>query len=396
MSFSGKTLFIFLWALTPLVIILASKYTQYPNQIYVLYHLFMIILAALVFRKFINIMIVQVRWLSLALLYACTFIFVSYFGADFATSVEYGVLYLPVIILLEFFVAFTIGYMYQEQRSFKYLMGVAVLLIVYTVVDILLYPEQSRYISSLNIPMAIPIFVFMGQTFLAMVAVLILFLSLKKTIVVVGLISFCLSIVFKGYMRGHTWMRNEINKALNDRTVFVRKYAKRFVLIAAIVVILIGFSPYLSKMIERFLYVNEDPTRSSISDYSFELLPEYFPQGIGLGGFSFVSKDIIPYEVIDARGVARSGANLHNSYMTWVLEGGAPIILIVSIMFWCLFRIIRRFLRIPHTRVLGATLLIWLLSGMIYGAFQQWHNSGTFWGLFGFSFGCYERYRSRK
>ena len=391
MTFSKKALFIFLWALTPFVSLLAFRYSHYPNQLYWLYKIFLAILVVFIFRDFFKIITVQIKWLALVALYAFSFIVVSYFGVDFSTSIfNYHVLYLP-LILFDFFIAFTIGYKYHENSVFKYIVGIGIALAMYAVADIFLTPGKTRLVADLGISMAIPVSVVFGNIFLALMFVLFLFASMKKTIAACGLLSFGLAIWLNWALtlKGRVYVRSV-------KDTIIEYLAARKILTVSVILTLVALSPpYILRMIERLKYMGSDTTRTAISDYSFDLLQEHFPYGIGLGGFSFLSMDTIPYQIIDGRGVLRTGANLHNSFMTWALEGGALVTLVMIVIFFYLLKIIRRFLLFDETKALGVVLLIWALSGMLFGLFQQWHNSGTFWLLIGYSFGCYERYRLR-
>ncbi len=392
MSFSGRSLYILLWALTPLISLLVYRYSQYPNQLYWGYKLFLVILALLIFRDSVKIISVQLRWLGLVSLYAFSFIAVSYFGVDFTTSVQsYHVLYKP-LILLDFFVSFVVGYKYHENQSMKYVLLTGGIILVYAIADVWITPDKTRLISGLEIPMAIPAAVIFGNTFIALVMVVFLFASMKKTVAACGLVSFGLAFFLKKVLRLRGWAYGRSLK----KEILEYVAARKFLIFFLALLIAVVSPPYIFSTIERFSSSYIDTTRVAITSYSFQLLYEYFPGGIGLGGFSFLSLDSIPYQITDARGVVRSGANLHSSFMTWALEGGALVLLVVTVIFLYLVKIIRRFLIFDNTKYLGAILLVWLVAGMIFGLFQQWHNTGAFWLLFGYSFGCYERYRATK
>lgn len=385
---SKASVYLLLWVLTPLVTALGAK-TSFPNQIYVGFELLQVCLCALFFRSFFRVVSAAAKWLAVVLLYAVVFIVVSYYGVDFSTSVEYGVLYLPAIVLLEFFLAFSVGYLYPYETTFRYMMKMALVLVAYTLVEIVLSPDQSRFVSTLNVPMAIPLFVFSGSNLTALLCMLVLLLSLKKTIVVVGGMSLVGSYFLRRYVREADRPRRE----RMSRRALISAVVGGLTALAAAGVILVYFSSYISGTFDRFSE-EEDVSRASIALYSYILLAQNFPQGIGWFGFLYLSADVIPYTSTTARGDVLGGANLHSTYMTWALEGGAPILAIVLFLFISLWRAVWSFLRRHATRQLGATLLIWLLGGMILGAFQQWHSSGTFWELFGFAFGCYARYRA--
>lgn len=388
MSSRSLSVYLILWVVTPLVNAVAVK-TWYPNQIIVGYELLQVCLAFILFRDYVGVILAQAKWIVVLLLYAGTFIVVSYYGVDFATSVEYFVLYMPFLIVLPFMVAFTIGYIYAEERTFAYMMAVGPLLLLETLLEMQLYPEQTRFASTLNIPMVIPIYVFSGQALLALVCFIVLLMSFKKTLAVIGLISLVMAFLLTGFVsRGGAPRR-----AASGRQSVAVTIATTAVLLTATTFMVMEYATNITGTVGRFSEP-EDISRAAITYYSLLLLAQHFPWGIGWLGFLSLSIGLIPYDTTDQRGVVHSGANLHNSYMTWALEGGAPILLIVIYLFWKLIGVIRSFLRRREQRLLGATLLIWLLGGMIFGAFGQWHMTDTFWQLFGFAFGCYARYAS--
>ena len=53
----------------------------------------------------------------------------------------------------------------------------------------------------------------------------------------------------------------------------------------------------------------------------------------------------------------------------------------------------RKFLALPVTKPLGIVLITWAVASIIYGVFNQLHATRFFFGVFAYSFGCYERYR---
>lgn len=378
-----------LWVITPLVSLLGGL-TQYPNQIYTGYEILEVCVAAILIKQFVLIVRLQLKWIALLLLYSVTFIVVSMYGVDFQTSVEYGVFYQPLLITLEFALAFTIGYAFHETRTFKYMRWFAFLLIAYTLVEIRLFPDKSRFITNLYLPMAIPLFVFSRQVIMAVVTLLVLFLSLKKTVVGCGVLSLCAAFLLRRYVAAATGDDRATRTAsLNGILISLGALTVAFIGVTAIVMM---FGTYISATLARFSEA-EDVSRASIAAYSLILLKENFPWGIGWFGFLYMSIGVISYDVTDARGAVHAGAPLHNTFMTWALEGGLPILAIVTVLFLNLARVIRFLLGFEAASLLGATVLIWLLSGVLYGSFQQWHESGTLWELFGFAFGGYERYR---
>ncbi|MCX7144230.1 MAG: hypothetical protein NT123_24980 [Proteobacteria bacterium] len=381
-----------LWLLSPLVSFVAGRYSEYPNQIYYIYKLFLVIAAALVFRDFVKITIVQLKWQLFVIAYAVALIAASYFGVSFETSVsEYLVLYQP-LSMFDFFVAFVAGYKFHERKLFSYFYSIGVILFVYSVIDMLANPDKSRYITSLDLPMVIPVAIILGKTLFAIILVAIAFASIKKTIVFIAVLSFGLSWWYK-YRNSKIISRDF---ATGDNHGTWHSVLARMAVVVCVLALFIVIASNFQSTIDRLLLTDEEDTvRSLIQLTSFQLLSEYFPRGIGFGGFSFITRDDIPYPLLDQRGNLTQGANLHNSFMTWALEGGLPVLLVVCAMFFAMYRTIRSFWRHKETTILAFVLSVWLLQGVIFGLVQQWHSASTFWMLFGYAFGCRERYRGK-
>ncbi|WP_216184244.1 O-antigen ligase [Polynucleobacter sp. MWH-HuK1] len=345
-------------------------------------------MATFIYKDIVNIIYIQLKWLALPICYALAFILVSYWGIDFQESIKYQVLYLP-IVTIDFIVAFIIGYKFNQAVVAKYILIAGALSIFYLLIDAYLHPSLPRIgVLDLDVAMIVPLATISGATTLAFAAIFTLLASTKKTITVAAIFSLGAAFLFKARnSRGHR------NAALERRNSVASIWIRRIVGVIAIFFVMALFAEKIQTTYKRLSdpQGDEDPSRTAISTLSFELLSENFPAGIGLGGFSSISQELINYRILDARGEIVYGANLHSSYMTWALEGGLPIVVIVLSLCFFTFRAIRHLLKDEKSRVLGEVMLIWLFQGMLYGLFQQWHNSAPFWMLFGLVFGCYER-----
>src|SRR5690606_6711377 len=90
---------------------------------------------------------------------------------------------------------------------------------------------------------------------------------------------------------------------------------------------------YIYGTIERYLTHN-DPLRVSIAEISRQLLWQSSGWGIGYMNFYAWYGMVTGYHAEGRTGAAIEGVNLHNSYMTWALEGGLPVCIVVGIMLW--------------------------------------------------------------
>src|SRR5205085_569801 len=92
----------------------------YPNQINVIYSLFVFVVALVTcplkkpFRR------VFYKWLMLPALYIATFFVVSYYGVSFEASVSNHLLYMP-LWMVNYALWFMVGYFFDERIYLKYL-----------------------------------------------------------------------------------------------------------------------------------------------------------------------------------------------------------------------------------------------------------------------------------
>jgi hypothetical protein len=388
-SFSKKALFTFFWAMQPLMAILFGRYTLFPNQLYVIYGSWLVLSVFLVFKDFATIIRVQMKWLVFVLGYGVIFIVVSFFGVDFDAALKYQVLYLP-LSALDFFVAFVIGYKVNELKVFRMMVFAGLLTILFLVADYYLFSSAINYLPPLNVTMTIPVAILTGFTSIASIVFVLIVASTKKAMTAIALVSVALAYWAK---KRNNFVVNPNNDPINKPRRATAWLQKLTMLIVGSVLALLLFQN-IQATLGRFLYEGDgDPTRTLIALTSYKLLLQYFPRGIGWGGFSSITRDDLNYQTVDLRGEVSVGANIHNSFVTWALEGGLPIVLLMLILFIYYFRTVRFFLKNEKSNLLGWVTLIWMLQGIFFGMFHQWHNTVLFWPLFGFTFGCYERYK---
>jgi len=107
----------------------------------------------------------------------------------------------------------------------------------------------------------------------------------------------------------------------------------------------------------------------------------------GIGYMNFMPSFGQRYEFIDyAEDRETIGMNLHNTLQTWVLEGGGPCLVIMTVLLWRYFRILR--LRIRRTgsraeRSYYRTYAIAMICLLVMGLFHQVHQFPLFYALLG-------------
>jgi O-antigen ligase len=135
-----------------------------------------------------------------------------------------------------------------------------------------------------------------------------------------------------------------------------------------------------------------DTTRELVTAAALDLLSQYGLQGMGYMNFMEFLGLQTGYS--DTRlGYAFFGTNLHNSYLTWLLEGGALVSSVVMILFLRTWKRMRWVLR--YERNFGILALSWAGASALLAAFHQLHGMMQFWGSIGMIFGVYSRSYAR-
>lgn len=134
-----------------------------------------------------------------------------------------------------------------------------------------------------------------------------------------------------------------------------------------------------------YLAAEGDSERETINEGFRELMPIYFPQGMGYENFIPWYSDTHGYDLA-----------LHSSYETWILEGGLACLLII------VFIITRHFLtmaavlkrsRLQTDRNFLKACVLASVALLAVAAFHQAHQTPLFWMILGLAAGFTERFR---
>lgn len=130
------------------------------------------------------------------------------------------------------------------------------------------------------------------------------------------------------------------------------------------------------------LHIPPDPVnqeRVDLTRISMDMLPRRMPLGIGYMNFPLYFEDETGYRL-----------SLHNVYMTWLLEGGAPCAMVVLVLATMHVRSLRRYVRrgTPEQRDFGRACLLASLGLLPLGAFHQVHQMPALWMLLGLGAAC--------
>jgi len=370
----------------------ASAYQTYINFLY----RFVVLGAAIALlpltRGFVRSL---ARSILLPAIYVATFMLVSYYGVNFAFSVKYRVLLMPVL-LVDFAIWFAAGYYVTEKQFLKYFAMTACLFGLGSLAFAasgLIDPEQTRVIYGVDLPLAMPVAVMSGGVFIGGVILFLSLLSLKKTVVACTLIGFASAYALKKFGGLDTWSnKSRVSSAFH---AILRSPALGVLLLAvACGLLAYRFLPYLAATYERFSVEGEDITRLAALAEFLRLVKEYFPVGTGYYTFAYLTADTLPYYTFTAAGdEIGDGMPLHNTYMHFVLEGGLPILIVVGFMYARFALIVRRLYSARASRPLGIVMISWIVICIVFAMLQQFHATRYFFGILGYGFGAYARYR---
>lgn len=374
-----------------------ANLTFFPNQIIVVYNFFLFSYGiSLASFDFYDIKM-YIKRLLLPILYVVIFIVVSYLGVNFAFSVKYHVLYLP-LDLVNFSIWYFLGRFY-DAKSFMsiYYRTVSIygIAILFSAMFGLVDPEQTRVISGVDLSLAIPLSILYGDILFSGIIFALSLFSIKKTVVLGVLLGYIAVQFYRKKFKFNGF------HYLNNVAISIKKIRKSKVISALLLMFLAGllivlFSPFLIATVDRFT-VNTDEVRMSIATEFINELFKHFPNGTGYYTFGYLTGDIIEYSTTTANGeLLTDGVTLHNSFMHFALEGGLPILIIVFLLYRSYFKTIKFFLMWPETKYLGIIFICWFLVTIFYGLFQQYHATRYFFGIFGLAFGIYEKFKRIK
>jgi hypothetical protein len=374
-----------------------ANLTLFPNQIIVIYNFFLFVYGISLAGFDSYDIKMYIKRLLLPILYVVVFIIVSYFGVNFAFSVKYHVLYLP-LDLVNFSIWYFLGRFYDAQSFmsiFYRTVSIYGITILFFAMFGLVDPELTRVISGVDLSLAIPLSILNGDILFSGIIFALSLFSIKKTVVLGVLIGY-IAVQFYSKKFNFNSFQNFNKVAGSIKKIRKSKIISAFLLMFLSGLLIILFTPFLIATVYRF-GDNTDAIRMSIAAEFIDALFTHFPNGTGYYTFGYLTGDIIQYSSTMANGdVLTDGVTLHNSFMHFALEGGLLILIIVFLLYRSYFKTIKFFLKWPETKYLGIVFVCWFIVTFFYGLFQQYHASRYFLGIFGLAFGVYEKFKKIK
>jgi len=386
----GRNVFLYSWVATPLVFFFAYTYSEAPNQIFFAYALLLFSLA--ISLSISNQLVASGIGELLALIagYFLAFYVVSFWEEFPGTTIEYGKFELIYIIVA--INSFLIGRNLLQDKVVSLQSYLAVILVLITIAQMALDSEQKRYGYGLQLMLCLPAAMLFRQYVIVVIGILVMLASLHKTSLVAALLSLVVIALFSK------------KRTVKPDNAFINAS----ILALSIVIGLIVAAVFLQEIlptVARFLPEGSitimdvnvesegfDPAREYVTLRTLMLLPEYFVRGMGFMNFYIWSGPEVGEYEVNRFGQVVIGVNIHNSYMTWLLEGGLLVSFAVIIL---LYRTLKKALLLysnDSSSPIGVVIISWCVAILVSAAFHQLHSSIQFWGTIGITFGYYAQF----
>lgn len=138
-----------------------------------------------------------------------------------------------------------------------------------------------------------------------------------------------------------------------------------------------------------------DVLRWRIYDDAWNLYRSNWLLGIGYMNFQQWFGETYNYSVVNSRDKEVFGVNLHNTYQTWLLEGGILCILIVLVIMFRYFKILIHNIKYctnPYDKSCYKLYVVVMICLIITGLFHQIHQTPVFYSVLGTVFALDKRH----
>lgn len=400
--------FVALWIGWHLAFWLGTTYTDYSNQINWLFAFGLLAfgclvvpasspLALLLYEHASKVRGLLTLW-GLIALYLIAFYAVSLWELFPGTTVVWGKFELVHFAVAAVF--YMLGRAFDERSILVALHVLGVVIVAATVIQLGLdHEENRRYGYGWQLMLCLPASVLLRKYWFVAAAFLVMLASRHKAALACAALSVGITFVFASLPK----------ERVTSIAYLTRASAAVVAVLGSVLLLLVypdkateAFAP----AIERFLDEDAglevfgveirgegpDPARELVTARSVELLRESLPQGMGYMNFATLIGDETGALSTLVGGREFYGINLHNSYMTWVLEGGVLVSCVVLLLFWRTWARISWLRRNPATYNFGILFIAWAAACLLLAGFHQLHAIMQFWGTLGLIYGYYDHH----
>jgi hypothetical protein len=386
-----RSAFLALWILWPLEFWYASTYSDAQNQIHWAYTFGLCGIAAVLFPStFVSRGLVEL--VSLIALYILTFFIGSFWELYPGTALgwlRFDIVQIPVAI--NFYV---LGRVFDQERIIEALHWLGVVVVLLTIPQLFLGGDLARFGYGVQLMLCLPASMALRKYWFVAIALAVMFASLHKTSLAGAILGIGLAFLFMKHPKERMSVQSHYLRAAYSVVAL-------FALFGAV----IALTTQIAEMVGRFLpesltgdflgvqVIGEqvDIARVLVTSESFNLLPKYAIQGMGYMNFAVFLGLESGHVETTRLGQEFLGINLHNSYMTWILEGGLLVTGAVIFLFIRTGKRMRWLWRSSEFHNFGVLTVGWAAACLLLAGFQQLHFLMQFWGSIGLIFGVYDR-----
>ena len=373
-------IFPFFWVGLYAVNIFVYNFTSKPNQIYWCYVLvFFAYSTTSLWKK--QLFIEALKPVVLYWIYLAAFYVVSNWELIPGSTARY----LPFHSLewLVIFAFFAVGYHLSLAHQLRVTVIMALMIALWTALELVLFPDLTRYGYGVLSMILLPFLLAYRRFLILTVVLLSMTVSNHMTPLIAGGAALLLYII--------SFYRFNVLLA-------VRQHLRWLVILLVCMVTTIPiFWARMEDTLGRFTMIGgtlagADLVREYIIENSFKLLADSKGIGIGYMNFYVWSGLDTGYSAEARTGSAIEGFNIHNSFMTWGLEGG--ILVVLSLVLMSFFTYKKIHLIYKYDRRYGAALIGMIAAFFIFGMAHQLHMATQFWAFIGLVWGYSFRIQS--
>jgi hypothetical protein len=358
-----------MWACLWVIHVYSYNFSSFANQIFYLYTA-ALALFGVVWLNSKRAFSALFRLVAVFLLHVSSFLVVSSWELIPGTTLRHLPFYFLNVLLLV--ASFPLGCRLDRENQLRVFESLAWAVVVWTAVQIFLWPELTRFGYGPLSMVLLPILVALRRPAPAAALFTMMLFSNHVTPLVAGSVAISVSVFLAYEIRSRRFFKNLATTVIGMVTLGLMLFPL--------------MQPYLESTFKRIMAVNfgligTDVTRSYIVDRSWELLTA--SNGLGIGYMNFYAWSGIDsgYVYETDSGHTVEGFNLHNSFMTWGLEGG--VLVILTLVFFFLFFLRRVRYIYSRDRQYGSAIYGVLAAFFVFALSHQLHMAPQFWAVIG-------------
>jgi len=370
-----------LWICLYIVHLAAFKIGLYPNQVFWAYNIVMVTVLLCFVRKSACLAIDALQPVILYAAYLLCFLFNSQWEVYPGTALRF----LPFLVIYCFVIYsfFLLGFLLPIHSQLQTYQILTWLVVLYTFCQLVLHVDSTRLgYGSLSMLLVVFLFAY-RMNFLLCLLISVLLASNSVTPLVASIAGIISYIIFYSHGPATFCMR------------VISVIRLSFLVLIPLGFLSLFFSNKIIQTLGRLSLLADidiaagDPSREFISSNAWDRFGEISWHGIGYMNFYAYSGETLGIRYYENSGSLTTGLNLHNSYLTWFLEGGLLVSLaVLVILVLTVLKISRIY---AFDRRYGSLLFSFMVVFAVFAISHQLHDLTQFWALIGLSWGLCRR-----